>query len=176
MSIVLGILVGGVVAFALLLAYARAVEWMRESRRTHYSFESRDTYLMLKLEGPLRDGADTLVTMRTLREALLLKVAGMTSGRCLVYVSGLRVANQRAFWLLVGALGPMLLNETVNVAVVGARGTRVAKHFRESGLLVCLPSIREGERYLDSGEPRPRINLDPEYVNSLLTPGRRKVA
>lgn len=176
MSIVLGIMAGAVVAFALALAYTRAVEWMRESRKTHYTFESRETYLFLKLYGPLGDGEDTLVTMRTLREALLLKVGGMTSGRSLVHVSGLRIANQRAFWLLVGALGPMLLNETVHMAVVAGRGTRVAKRFRESGLLVCLPSVREGERYLHSGEPRPRIDLDPEYVNSLLTPGRRRVA
>jgi hypothetical protein len=176
MSIVLGIMAGGVVAFALLLAYSRAIHWMRDNRKTHYAFESRDTYLLLKLHGPLGDGENTLVTMRTLREALLLKVAGMTSGRALVYVSGLRVANQRAFWLLIGALGPMLLNETVNVAVVGGRGTRVAKHFRESGLLVCLPSIREGERYLHSGETRPQMTLDAEYVNSLLTPGRRRAA
>ena len=174
MSIVLGILAGGVVAFALLLAYARTVEWMRANRKTHYAFESRDTYLLLKLNGPLGNGADALVTMRTLREALLLKVAGMPpSGRCLVYVPGLRIANQRAFWLLIGALGPMLLNETVNVAVVAGRGTRVAKHFRESGLLICLPSSREGERYLDSGEPRPRFNLDAEYVNPTSKPCER---
>ena len=172
MSIVIGIVVG----FAVLLAYVRTVQWMKEARRTRFSFENRPTYLFLKLDGPLGDGEATLVTMQALREALLLKVAGMNSGRALVHVSGLRVTNARAFRFLMGGLGPLLLDESVNLAVVSARGSRAARGFKESGILNCFPSEREAERYLQSGEPRPRIPLDREYVNGLLASGRRKAA
>jgi hypothetical protein len=172
MSIVIGI----VVAFALLLAYVRTTQWMREANRTRFAFENRETYLFLKLEGPLGDGEAALVAMQALREALLLKVAGMSSGRALVHVSGLRIANARAFRFLLGGLGPLLLNEGVNLAVVSTRGSRAARGFRESGILNCFPSLREGERYLMSGQPRPEMPLDKEYVNSLLASGRRKAA
>ena len=171
------IILGGIViAFALLLAYVRAIQWMREAQRTRFSFEDRETYLLLRLGGPLGDGEVAFVTMRALLEALLLKVAGMSHGRLLVHASALHIANGRAFWLLIGALGPVLLNEKVNPAVVSERQTRTARHFRESGILNCFPSVREGERHLQSGQPRPSVRLDPEYVNSLLTPGGRKAA
>lgn len=171
------IILGGiVVAFALLLGYVRLTQWMKEAQKTGFSFEDRETYLLLRLSGPLGDGEVAFVTMRTLREALLLKVAGMSHGRLLVHASALHIANGRAFWLLIGALGPALLNEKVNPTVVSGRRTRTARHFRESGILNCFPSLREGERHLHSGQPRPTVRLDPEYVNSLLIPGRRKVA
>ena len=171
------IIVGGiVVAFGLLLAYVRATQWWKEAQRTRFSFEDRETYLLLRLEGPLGDGEVALVTMRTLREALLLKVSGTSHGRLLIHASGLQITNGRAFWLLIGALGPVLLNETVNPAVVSGRRTRTARHFRESGILNCFPSVREAERHLQSDPSRPSVRLDPGYVNSLLTPGRRKAA
>jgi len=172
----MGIVIGIVAVFALLLAYVRATQWLREARRTRFAFENRETYLFLKLDGPLGHGQDALVAMQALREALLLKVAGIGSGRALVHVSGLRIANPRAFWLLIGGLGPLLLNEGVNVAVVSGRGSRAARHFLASGILTCLPSVREGERYLQSGQSRPVMPLDRDYVNALLAPGRRKAA
>jgi hypothetical protein len=172
----MGIVVGIVVAFALLLAYVRATQWLKESRTMRFAFEDRETYLFLRLERPLGHGEAALVTMRALREALLLKVAGMSHGRLLVHASALRLANARAFWLLIGALGPVLLNEKVNLAVVSGRRTRIARLLQETGILTCVPSVREGERYLQSGQARPRAPLDAEYVNSLLVPGRRKAA
>lgn len=170
------IVIGIVIAFALVLAYVRTVQWMQESQRTRFVFEERDTYLFLKLDRPLGAGESSLVTMRALREALLLKVAGTDSKRVLIQASALQIANRRAFWLLVGALGPMLLNERVKLAVVCRRRTRAAKLFHESGILIPFPSVREGERYLQSAQPRQRVLLDVEYVNSLLVPGRRKAA
>ena len=74
-----------------------------------------------------------------------------------------------------GRRDPSLYLSFVNLAVVGGRRTRVARLFRESGILNCFPSVREGERYLRSGQPRPPMLLDAEYVNSLLAPGRRKM-
>lgn len=172
MSIVIGI----VVVFALLLGYVRLTQWLREAGRTRFAFENRETYLFLKLDGPLGSGEAALVAMQALREALLLKVAGMDSRRALIHASGLRIANKRAFWLLIGGLGPLLLNESLDLVVISGRGSRTAKYFRESGILNCLPSVREGERYLQSGRPRPRMVLDPAYVNSLLASGQRKAA
>lgn len=172
MVIVIGIVVG----FALLLAYVRMTAWMKENGRTRYVFEDRETYLFLKLERPLGDGPAALVTMVTLREALLLRIAGMSHGRVLIHASGLRLANARAFWLLIGALGPVLRDEKVHVVVVGGRRSRIARHLKETGIMTCVPSVREGERCLQSGEGRRRAPLDEEYVNSLLAPGRRKAA
>lgn len=172
----MGIVIGIVLAFALALAYVRTVQWMKESQRTRFSFEERDTYLFLKLDRPLGDGESALVTMRALREALLLKVAGTDSKRVLIQTSALQIANRRAFWLLIGALGPVMLNENVKLAVVCRRRTRAAKLLHESGVLIPFPSLREGERYLQSAQPRQPVLLDADYVNSLLTPGRRRAA
>jgi hypothetical protein len=176
MGIVIGIVVGIVVALAVALAYVRATEWLREARRARYAFENREKYLLIKLDGPLGAGEDALVTMKALREAMLLKVAGMSSGRALVDASRLRLANARAFWILIGGIGPLLLNPSVNVAVVSGRRSRTARQFQSSGILNCLPSVREGERHLLSGQPRPPMPFDAEYVNDLLAPGRRKAA
>jgi hypothetical protein len=170
------IVIGAVIAFVLLLAYVRAIQWMAEARKTRFAFEERDTYVLLKLDGPLRDGESTLVTMRALREALLLKVAGVGYERVLVQASGLQISNKPAFWLLIGALGPALLNENVKLAVVCRRRTDASRRFQESGVLNPFPSVREGERYLHSDEPRQGVRLDAEYVDSLLVPGRRKAA
>ena len=170
------IVIGIVVAFALLLGYVRATQWAKEASRTRFAFENRETYLYLKLSGPLGHGEAALMTMQALREALLLKTSGMSSGRALVDLSGLRIASARAFWLLMGGMGPLLLNEGVNVAVVSARRSRAARLLLESGIMACLPSVREGERHLQSGQPRPPMTLDADYVSGLLTPGRRKAA
>jgi hypothetical protein len=173
---VIGIVVGIVVALALLLAYVRTVEWVKDTRATRFSFEDRDTYLFLRLDGPLRDDESALVTMRALREALLLKVGGMGCTHVLVHTSALRIANRRAFWLLIGALGPVLLSEKTNLALVCRRRTSASRYFHESGILNAFPSEREGERHLHSGHPRQPVLLDVEQVNALLVPGRRKAA
>ena len=176
MGIVIGIVVGTVAALALALAYVRATEWLREARRARFAFENRENYLLIKLAGPLGAGEDALVTMKALREALLLKVAGMSSGRALLDATRLRLANARAFWILIGGIGPLLLNPGVNVAVVSRRRSPMARHLQSSGILNCLPSVREGERHLLAGPPRPPMPFDKEYVDGLLAPGRRKAA
>ena len=169
------IVIGVVVAFALLLAYVRATAWLKEQGKTRFAFQDRETHLVLKLERPLGDGQAALVAMQTLREALLLKLAGMSHGRMLIDASGLQLANARAFRLLIGGLSPVLTNEKVSLAVVSARRSRTSKHFRESGILTCLPSVREAERSLQSGQTPPRGPIDEALVNSLAS-GRRKAA
>jgi hypothetical protein len=170
------IVIGIVVAFALLLAYVRATAWLKDMGQTRFAFQDRETHLLLKLERPLGDGQSALMTMHALREALLLKLAGMSHGRLLIDASGLQLASARAFRLLIIGLAPVLMSETISLVVVGGRRTRTAKHFRESGILTCVQSVREGERCLQSGQTPPRRPLDEAYVNSLLAPGRRKAA
>ena len=170
------IVIGIVIAFGLLLAYVRAVAWVRETQRTRFAFEDRDTYLYLWLDGPLGSGESAVVTMRTLREALRLKISGAGYERLLVEASGLRIASAQAFQLLIGALGPAMIDENVRLAVVCRRRTQAEKRFRESEILTPIPSIREGERYLRSTEPRIRVLLDPKQLDSLLVPGQRRAA
>jgi hypothetical protein len=52
MSIVIGSVIGIVVALAVMLAYVRATEWLREAGRARFAFENREGYLLLKLDGP----------------------------------------------------------------------------------------------------------------------------
>ena len=172
MTIVIGI----VIAFALLVAYVRAVQWLKEARTTRFVFADRDTYLFLKLDRRLGCGESALLTMRALREALRLKLTGVGYERILVEASALRIANTRAFWLLIGALGPALRNEKVKLAVACGRRTQAGRRFRESGILTPFPSVLEGERYLRSAEPPQRVPLDPEQLDALLVPRQRKVA
>src|SRR5262245_34980660 len=127
MSIVIAV----VTVFLLVLAYVRIGHWLEDNRRTRFAFEDREGYPLLKLDRPLRDAESGLVTMMALREALLLKVARADSQRVLVQVSSLHLANQRAFWLMIGGLGPLLLSENVKLAVVCGRRTSAAKHFRK---------------------------------------------
>ena len=173
--VVLGI-IGIVIVFALVLGYVRFVAWAREAKATRFVFEDRDTYLLLTLDRPLGSGESALVSMKALREALRLKLAGVGYQRVLVDASRLRIENKRAFWLLIGALAPALQGETVKWAVVCRRRTPAAKRFRESGLLTPFPSLREGERYLGSKEPRQRVPLDAEQLDALLSLRPRKVA
>lgn len=170
------VVIGIVVVFALALAYVRATAWLKEQGKTRFAFEDRETHLVLKLERPMGDGQAARVSMQALREALLLKVAGISHGRVLIDASGLRLANARAFRLLIGGLAPVLMNETLNLAVVSGRRTRTARHFRESGILTCVPSVREAERCLQSGQAPPRGRLDGDFMNTPLAPGRRKAA
>ncbi len=172
----MNIVFGVVIAFVLALAYVRVSHWLEDNRRTRFTFEERDAYLILKLERPLGDGHTALLTMISLREALLLKVANVTSPRVLVQLSGLHLTGQRAFWLLIGGLGPLLVNENVKLAVVCRRRTSVAKHFQKQNLLKTFPSARDGERYLLSAEPRQTVSLDKARVDGLLVAGRRKAA
>src|SRR5262245_24404470 len=156
MSIVIAV----VILFLLVLAYVRIGHWLEDRRRTRFVFEDRAGYLLLELDRPLGDGQSALVTMMALREALLLKVARAGSQRVMVQVSSLRLANQRAFWLLIGGIGPLLVNEAVKLAIVCGRRTGAAKHFRKQDILKTFPSVREGERYLLSAEPRLTVPLD----------------
>jgi hypothetical protein len=172
MSIVIAI----VIAAVLVLAAARAMAWAQENRKTRFSFEDRDTYLFLKLERPLGSDDSGVVAMRTLREALSLKLEGAGYQRVLVEVSDLHIANTRAFWLMIGALAPAQADEKIRLAVVCKRRTPAAKFFRETGVLNPIPSVREGERCLRSEEPLPRLRLDQRQLDSLLDPGQRKAA
>jgi hypothetical protein len=171
------ILLTAVVAtLAVALAYVRAMEWLREHGRTRYGFEDCDTYVLLRVEHPLGGDERGLVTMLALREALRLKLVGVGYERVLVDVSALRLANERAFWYLVGALGPALRSEGVKLAVVCGRRSRAAKHFRDSGILQPFVSVREAERYLRSNEAPRRASIDPAQLDVLLTPGGRRAA
>jgi hypothetical protein len=134
MSVVI-LLTAVVATLAVALVYVRAVAWLREHGRTRYRFEDCDTYVLLRVEHPLGGDERGLVTMLALREALKLKLVGVGYERVLVDVSALRLANERAFWYLVGALGPVLRSEGVKLAVVCGRRTRAAKQFRDSGIL-----------------------------------------
>ena len=172
----MNIVIGVVIAFALLLVYVRATQWLQDTRRTRFAFEDRDAYLFLRLDRPLGDGQSGLLAMLALREALMLKVASPGSRRVLVQLSALHITNRRAFWFLIGGLGPALMNEDVKLAVVCRRRTSAEKHFREQGILRTFPSAREGERYLRSAEPRLIVSLDRERVDALLAAGRREAA
>jgi hypothetical protein len=174
--IVIGIVIASTLAFGLVLGYVHLAAWAREARTTRFVFEDRDTYLFVKLDRPLASDESALVSMRALREALRLKLAGVGYKRVLVDASALRMANMRAFWLLIGALAPALGSETVKWAVVCGKRTQAAKRFRESGVLTPFPSAREGERYLRSAEPRQGVLLDAEQLDGLLVPRSRKVA
>jgi len=165
-----------VAALAVALAYVRVMEWLREQGRTRYGFQDRDTYVLLRVEHPLGGDERGLLTMLALREALKLKLAGVGYERVLVDLSALRIANERAFWYLVGALGPVLRSDGVKYAVVCGRRTRAAKQFRASRILEPFPSVREAERYLRSGEPPRRASIDPAKLDVLLTPGGRRAA
>ena len=172
----MNIVIGIVVAFVLVLGYVRATHWLEDARRTRFTFEGRDAYLFLKLGGPLGHGQPALLAMMALREALLLKIASPSPQRVLIHLSDLQISGRRAFWLLIGGLGPLLVNENVKVAVVCRRRTSAAKHFREQGVLHTYPSVREGERYLQSAEPRQVVPLDRARVDALLVTGQRKAA
>src|SRR5262245_51040142 len=165
-----------VAALAVALAYVRATEWLREQGTTRYVFEDRDTYVLLRVDHPLGGDERGLVSMLALREALKLKLSGVGYKRVLVDISGLRIANERAFWYLVGALGPALRSEGVKLAVACGRRSRAAKHLRQSAILQPFPSAREAERYLRSSEAARRASIDPAKLDVLLTPGGRRAA
>jgi hypothetical protein len=164
------IVLGLVAGFALVVAWVWAARWLDESRRTRFFFEDRDTYLLLKLEQQVGSGQRDLVAMLALREALRLKLTGVGYERLLVHLTALKIANSRAFWFLIGALGPAFGNDGVKVAVVCARRTQAEARFRESGLLMPFASIREAEGYLWSNDPPRGVLLDKGQLDALLTP------
>ena len=167
---------GLVAAFALVVGYVWMARWLRESRLTRFFFEDRETYLLLKLEQVVGSGSRDLVSMLALREALRLKLVGVGHERLLVHVTALRITNSRAFWFLIGALGPAFANEKVKVAVVCAPHSQAAARFRQSGLLEPFPSIRGAEGYLWSEEPPRPVLLDRGQLDSLLDRGHLKAA
>jgi hypothetical protein len=165
-----------VVAFALWIACLRATDWLRERQTTRFVFEDRDTYLSLKVDRPLGSDDRALMTMQTLREALRLRLMGVGYKRVLMDLTKVRIANQRAFWYLIGALAPALGNHEVRWAVVCRRRTQAEKHFRESGILSAFHSSREAEKYLASDRPRVGVLLDAEQLHSLLAPRQSRAA
>ena len=165
-----------VVAFALSFAYVRATQWRKEARTTRFVFEDCDTYLLLRLEQVLGSEPSDLVTMRALREALRLKLAGVGYQRLIVQASALRIADRQAFWLLIGALGPAFGNDQVKVALVCARRSQAEDRIRESGLLNPFPSIRDAENFLHSDQPAPALLLDRGQLDSLLERGAARAA
>ena len=175
MSLVMIVIAVGL-ALAVALAYVRAMEWLKAQRTTRYGFEDRDTYVLLRLDHPLGGDERGLVTMLALREALKLKLVGVGYDRVLVDVSALRLGNERAFWYLVGALGPALRNDQVRLAVVCSKRSRAAKLFRESQVLQPFASVREAERFLRSQDEPRRVSIDPAELDTLLTPGGRRAA
>lgn len=171
MALLLGLAVVAVLLFGLVLGAVRVAEAFRESRATHFTFEDRDTYLFLRLDGPLGSGTRALTTMRALREALRLKSMGVGYQRVMVDVSGVEIANNRAFWLLIGALAPVLGNERVHWVVVCRRRARAERYFRDSGVLIPFLSVHEAEQRLRHAESPARVQLDAEELDSLLAPG-----
>jgi hypothetical protein len=163
-------------ALALALAYVRTTEWLRDRATTRFVFQDCDTYVRLRLDHPLGGDERGLVTMLALREALKLKLAGVGYERVLVDVSALGLANDRAFWYLIGALGPALRNQQVKLAVVCGKRTRAAKYFKKSGVLRPFASVREGERFLKSSDASAPPAIDPAELDALLTPGGRRAA
>jgi hypothetical protein len=94
----------------------------------------------------------------------------------LVHVTALRISNSRAFWFLIGALGPTLGGDQVKLAVVAARRSLAESRFEESGILAPFPSIRDAESYLGSDEPPRGVLLDRGQLDSLLDRGHVKAA
>ena len=156
-------------SLALAVGWVWVARWLDESRRIRFYFQDRDTYLLLKLEQQIGSGSRDLVGMLALREALRLKLTGVGYERLLVHVSALRIANSRAFWFLIGALGPAFTKDQVKVAVVCAPHSQAEARFRESGLLMPFASIREAEGYLWSTDPPRGVLLDRGQLDALLT-------
>ena len=167
---------GIVVAFVLSLSYVHLSRWWKDSHTTRFSFEDRDTYLLLKVEPVVGSGSGDLVAMMALREALRLKLTGVGFERLMVHLTGLKISNSRAFWFLVGALAPAFGAEKVKVAVVCAPRSQAAKGFRESGLLAPFPTIRQAEAHLWSDEPRTTLMLDRGQLDALLDRGHTRAA
>jgi len=168
--------VGIVVAFVLSLGYVHLSRWWKDSHTTRFFFEDRDTYLLLKVEQVVGSGSGDLVSMMALREALRLKLTGVGFERLMVHLTTLKISNSRAFWFLIGALGPAFGAEKVKVAVVCAPRSQAAKGFRDSGLLAPFPTIRQAEAYLWSDAPRTSLMLDKGQLDALLDRGHRRAA
>ena len=176
MTLLLGILVTAAVLFGLVLVARQLAHVFRESRTTRFAFEDRDTYLFLRLDHPLGSGAGALTTMRALREALRLKLTGVGYQRVMVDVSGVEIANNRAFWLLIGALGPIFGKQGVQWAIVCRRRAKAERYFRDSGILTPFLSVGEAESFLRSTEVPRRLLLDAEQLDALLAPGHSRAA
>jgi hypothetical protein len=88
---------GLVVAFVLSLGYVRLSRWWKDSHTTRFSFQDRDTYLLLEVEQAVGSGSRDLVAMMALREALRLKLTGVGFERLMVHLTTLKISNSRAF-------------------------------------------------------------------------------
>lgn len=174
--LLLVVVLGLVIAIVLSLGYVHLTRWWKEAHTTRFFFEDRDTYLLLKVEQVVGSRPGDLVAMLALREALRLKLTGVGFERLMVHLTTLKIANSRAFWFLIGALGPAFAAEKVKVAVVCAPRSQAAKGFRQSGLLAPYPSIRAAEAYLWSEEPPKAIMMDRGQLDALLDRGHTRAA
>ena len=141
-------------------------------RKARFSFEDREDHVVLVLERRLGSDDGTLVNMTFLREAARLRLVS-DYRRLLVDARRLTVASDASFWLLVGGLGPLLLEEQVKIAFVCPPRGDLSKRLRNAALAECFPSERAALTWLRSSEPARPCTLDKEWVDSLLLPNRR---
>jgi hypothetical protein len=141
-------------------------------KQVRFSFADREDHVALVIERQL--GADdvSLVNMTFLREAARLRLVS-DYRRFLVDVRRLTVPSEASFWLLVGGMGPLLLEERVKVAFVCHPRKGLAKRFRNADLADSFPSERSALSWLRSGAPPRPCTLDKDWVDSLLLPRRR---
>jgi hypothetical protein len=136
-------------------------------KKARFSFEERVDYIVLTIKHRLWSDDDGLVTMSYLREALRLKLL-RDYRRLLIKAKGLSVADEPAFWLLMGGLGPLLLSEEMKSAIVCHPRGPLSKRIREYELAECFGSEKQALGYLRSDAPPKPVTLDREWVEALL--------
>jgi len=144
-------------------------------QKARFSFEERVDYIVLTIKHQLWSDDDGLVTMSYLREALRLKVL-RDYRRLMIKAKSLRVADEPAFWLLMGGLGPLLLSDTMKTAIVCRPRGPLASRIREYELVECFGSERQALTYLRSDSPPKPVTLDREWVEALLVSRRKPPA
>lgn len=141
-------------------------------KKARFAFEEHEDYVVLEIRHRLWADDEGLVTMSYLREALRLKLVS-DYRRLLIKARELTVADDAAFWLLVGGLGPILLSETMNTAVVCRPKSPLGRRLRDSVIAECFPSEAKALEYLRSDHPPRLITLDKEWVEALLVSRKR---
>jgi hypothetical protein len=138
-------------------------------KKARFAFAEHEDHVALRIERHLGSDDASLVTMTFLREALRLRLMS-DYRRFLIDVRHLEAQGERSFWLLLGGLGPMLLNPEVKVALVCPPRKGLGKRFREASIADAFPSERAALTWLRSAEPARPCTLDKEWVDSLLLP------
>jgi hypothetical protein len=141
-------------------------------RKVRFRFEDREDHVVLGVEGRLEDDDHGLMTMKFLREALRLKLVS-DYRRLLVQARGVSLADESAFWLLVAGLGPLLLTDSMKVAVVCGAKSDLGKRLVSHDITTTFGSPSEALTYLRSAEPAHASTLDPDWVESLLLSRKR---